>query len=128
MNRKTFFTRAAVLSIAVAAPLFALAHPKLLSAVPAVNSHVAAVPATLRLTFQEPLEPALSRITIMHAGQHTVAVGAVHADSADRKTLVASINTPMGAGTYAVTWQAAGADGHPMRGTYTFTVDAPSTK
>lgn len=128
MDRTTFLTRTVVLSVAVAVPLFALAHPKLLSAVPAVNSHVAAVPATIRLTFQEALEPAMSRITVVHAGQHTVAVGAVAADSADRKTLVAAIKTPMGAGRYAVTWQAAGADGHPMRGTYTFTVDAPAAR
>lgn len=127
MNRN-FLVRAAVLTVAVAAPLFALAHPKLISAVPAVNSHVASVPATIRLTFQEPLEPALSKITVMHAGQHAVTLGAVAADSADRKTLVAAVNTPMGAGVYSVTWQAAGADGHPMRGTYTFTVDAPAAK
>lgn len=127
MNR-SFLVRAAVLTVAVAAPLFALAHPKLLSAVPAVNSHVASVPTTIRLTFQEPLEPALSKITVMHAGQHAVTLGAVAADSADRKTLVAAVNTPMGAGVYSVTWQAAGADGHPMRGTYTFTVDAPAAK
>ncbi len=128
MNRNTLFVRAALLTVAIAAPLWALAHPKLLSAVPAVNSHVATVPAAIRLTFQEVLEPAMSRITVMHAGQHAVSLGTVAADSADRKTLVAQLKTPMGAGVYSVTWQAAGADGHPMRGTYTFTVDAPATK
>lgn len=128
MTRKPFLSRAAILSVAIAAPLFALAHPKLMSAVPAVNSHVPSVPAMIRLTFQEPLEPVLSKITVVHAGQHTVTMGAVAADSADRKTLIAPVKTPMGAGVYSVTWQAAGADGHPMRGTYTFTVDAPAVK
>ena len=128
MKHSSFLVRAAVITVAVSAPLFALAHPKLLSAVPAVNSHVAAVPAAVRLTFQEPLEPALSKITVVHAGQHNVTLSAVAADSADRKTLVASLKTPMGPGVYSVTWQAAGADGHPMRGTYTFTVDAAGAK
>ena len=115
-------------AVLLAAPLFALAHPKLMSAVPAANSHVTAVPATIRLTFQEKLEPALSRITMVHAGLHAVTLGSVTADAADEMTLVASLKTPMGAGAYTVTWQAAGADGHPMRGSYTFTVDAPTTK
>ena len=128
MTRTTFLSRAALLTVAIAAPLFALAHPKLLSAVPAVNSRVATVPPVVRLTFQEPLEPALSKITVMHAGQHNVTMSAVAADSADRKTLVASLKTPMGPGVYSVTWQAAGADGHPMRGTYTFTVDAAGAR
>lgn len=128
MTRRTFVSRAALLTVVLAAPLFALVHPKLLRAVPAVNGHVAVVPAAVRLTFQEPLEPALSRITVRHAGQHDVMMSAVTADRADRKTLVASLETPMGPGVYSVTWQAAGADGHPMRGTYTFTVDAAGAK
>lgn len=128
MTRTSLVLRAALITFAVAAPLYALVHPKLISAVPAVNSHVAAVPAKVRLTFQEPLEPVLSRITVVHAGAHAVTMGKVASDSADRKTLVASLTTPMGAGAYTVTWQAAGADGHPMRGSYTFTVDAPAPK
>ena len=128
MTRSALAIRAVVLTVAIAAPLYALAHPKLLSAVPAANSHVMAVPGTLRLTFQEGLEPALSRITVVHAGMHTVTMGAVMADSADNKTLVAALKTPMGTGAYTVTWQAGGADGHPMRGSYTFTVDAPAAK
>lgn len=128
MTRTSLIVRSALITFAVAVPLYALAHPKLVSAVPAANSHVVAVPATVRLTFQEPLEPAMSRITVVHAGAHAVTMGRVASDSADRKTLVASLTTPMGAGAYTVTWQAAGADGHPMRGSYTFTVGAPAAK
>ncbi len=128
MTRNAFFARSAFMTLVIAAPLYALAHPKLMSAVPAANSHVMAVPTVVRLTFQEALEPALSRITMMHAGIHAVTMGALAADSADHKTLVATLKSPMGAGVYTVSWQAAGADGHPMRGTYSFTVDAPPTK
>lgn len=128
MTRTSLISRAFLLTLAIAAPLYALAHPKLMSAVPAANSHVRAVPATIRLTFQEALEPALSRITMVHAGMHAVTLGAVAADSADNKTLVAALRTPMGTGVYTVTWQVAGADGHPVRGSYAFTVDAPAAK
>lgn len=128
MTRTSLPARALALTLVFAAPVFALAHPKLLVAVPAANSHVVAVPATIRLTFQEPLEPAMSRITMVHSGAHSVVLSAVAADDADNKTLVAAIKTPMGTGTYTVTWQAAGADGHPMRGVYTFTVDATPAK
>lgn len=128
MTRSAFLSRAAILSLAIAAPLYALAHPRMLSSVPAASSRVKAVPPVVRLTFQERLEPAMSRISIVHAGTHTVTMGTVVADSADNKTLVAPIKTPMGDGAYVVTWQAAGADGHPMRGTFTFTVDASAPK
>ncbi len=128
MTRSSLLTRAVLLSVAIAAPLFALAHPRLLASLPAANSRIKAAPAVVRLTFQERLEPAMSRISVVHAGTHTVTMGAVTSDSADNKTLVAALKTPMGDGTYVVTWQAAGADGHPMRGTLTFTVDAAAPK
>ena len=111
-----------VASALLAAPAYAMFHPRLVSAVPAVNSTASVVPTTVRLTFHEALEPAMSRITMFDSARRAVAVGAVAADAADPKTLVATIKAPVGPGRYTVNWQAAGADGHPMRGSYAFTV------
>jgi methionine-rich copper-binding protein CopC len=109
-----------------ALPLAALAHPRLVSAVPAPNSRVTAPPAALRLTFQEAVETALSRVTLRDAAARTVALRAVLADSTDAATLVATPAAALTPGRYTVTWQAAGRDGHPMRGSYVFDVLAPA--
>lgn len=124
MFRSNMLRRIVVATALLAAPAYAMLHPRLLAAVPAVNSTVTVVPITLRLTFQEALEPAMSRITMIDSARRAVALGAVAADAADPKTLVAAFKAPVGPGRYTVNWQAAGADGHPMRGSYAFTVAA----
>ena len=124
MFRSNMLRRIVVATALLAAPAYAMLHPRLVSAVPAVNSTVTVAPTMLRLTFQEALEPAMSRITMIDSARRAVALGAVAADAADPKTLVAAFKAPVGPGRYTVNWQAAGADGHPMRGSYAFTVAA----
>ncbi|MBC7562297.1 MAG: copper homeostasis periplasmic binding protein CopC [Gemmatimonadaceae bacterium] len=124
MIRSIMLRRIVVATAIIAAPAYAMLHPRLVAAVPAVNSTASVAPTMLRLTFQEALEPAMSRITMVDSARRAVALGAVVADAADPKTLVATLKAPVGQGRYTVNWQAAGADGHPMRGSYTFTVAA----
>jgi copper resistance protein C len=124
MLRSLKMRRIVVATVLFAAPVYAMLHPRLVSAAPAVNSTVTAAPTALRLTFQEALEPAMSRITMVDSARRAVALNAVAADAADPKTLVATFKAPVGPGRYTVTWQAAGADGHPMRGSYAFTLAA----
>jgi methionine-rich copper-binding protein CopC len=124
MIRSLMLRRIVVATALLAAPAYAMLHPRLVAAVPAVNSTVTVAPTVLRLTFQEALEPAMSRITMVDSSRRAVALSAVTADAADPKTLVAAFKAPVGPGRYTVNWQAAGADGHPMRGSYAFTVAA----
>ena len=102
----------------------ASAHPKLLSATPSVNGHVASAPATLSLTFNETITAALSSVTVLDAAQHAVTLEKVQSDAKDPATLVAKVTGTMLPGRYTVRWQAAGKDGHPMKGEFTFVVDA----
>ncbi len=102
----------------------ASAHPRLVRAVPAAESHVPTMPRALSLTFNEPLTIALSRLTLLDAAGKAVALDSVRFAPDDTKTLTAKILGTMPAGRYTVKWQAAGADGHPMRGQYTFVLDA----
>ena len=102
----------------------AYAHPKLLSATPAVNGHVAAAPAMLSLTFNETMTAALSSLTVLDAAKHAVTLDKVQSDAKDPATLVAKVTGAMPPGRYTVRWQAAGKDGHPMKGEFTFVVDA----
>lgn len=102
----------------------AAAHPRLVRAVPATESHVQTMPRALSLTFNEDLTIALSRLTLLDPAGQPVALDTLRFASEDIKTLTAKILGTMPAGRYTVKWQAAGADGHPMRGQYTFVIDA----
>lgn len=103
----------------------ASAHPKLLSATPSVNGRVASAPTLLSLTFNETITSALSAVTVVDAAQHAVTLDKVQSDAKDPATLVAKVTGAMPPGRYTVRWQAAGKDGHPMKGEFTFIVDAP---
>ena len=114
-----------LLLIALALPFrSAVAHPRLVRAVPAAGSHVQSAPRELSVTFNEPLTPALSRLTLLDSKLKPVALDTLRAVPGDAKTLTVKVLGSMSAGRYTVKWQAAGADGHPMRGEYTFVLDA----
>lgn len=120
------FTTVAVLTLALALPLRqAAAHPRLVSSTPASGGHIAAAPVELTLTFNENITLALSKLTLLNAAQKPVLLDTLHSHASDAKTLMAKTATPLTAGRYTVKWQAAGSDGHPMRGEFSFVVDAP---
>lgn len=102
----------------------AAAHPRLVRAVPAAASHLQTMPRALSVTFNEPLTIALSRLTLLDPAGRPVALDTLRFAPEDTKSLTAKILGTMPAGRYTVKWQAAGADGHPMRGEYTFVLDA----
>lgn len=105
------------------APLTARWHPKLLRSMPAAGETLKAPPASITLWFSEPIELGVSRLRLQGAGAAPVALGkAAVVPGTDGNGVSASVPTSLAAGTYTVTWTAASADGHPMRGTYVFTV------
>ncbi len=125
--RRPFTARqlALLLGLALVLPFrSAAAHPRLVRAVPAAGSHVQTVPRALSVTFNESLTAALSRLTLLDPAGRLVALDTLRTAPEDGMTLTARILGTMPAGRYTVKWQAAGADGHPMRGEYTFVLDA----
>ncbi|MBI2408790.1 MAG: copper resistance protein CopC [Gemmatimonadetes bacterium] len=119
--------RAIVLMLALAVPLrAAVAHTRLLQSQPAADAHVAAAPGQLGLLFSRKPILESSRVELMGAGMRPVAVAALRIDPKDARRLIVPITGPMPAGRYTVRWSVAGADGHSVRGTYTFTVDRSS--
>ncbi|MEI7932732.1 MAG: copper homeostasis periplasmic binding protein CopC, partial [Alphaproteobacteria bacterium] len=119
---------AAVLALSVSQ---AFAHAELVSSTPAANATVAA-PTRIVMHFGEALEGKLSggEITsaqMMMAGKmvtHVMKIEGVKAslDPADHKTLILTLDAPLGAGTYKVAWHAVSTDTHRETGTFTFTV------
>jgi copper transport protein len=103
----------------LAAPSVARAHTSLKRSDPASGAHVAATLARITLWFTARPQLPFSRIALIGpAGP--VALGAVLADSGN--ALRADIGSPLAPGEYTIKWQTASADGHAIRGEFTFTV------
>lgn len=112
-----------LLGLVLLTPTAALAHGELKSSAPAAGSHLSVAPTELRLTFTEATELAVTRIELFGPDSQAVVLGPVtHADGDARRVVVAAIRGALREGTYTVAWQIAGADGHPVRGRFTFMV------
>src|SRR5689334_15786808 len=114
--RKLLIAIAAVLLAAV--PAFA--HTALVSSAPAKNAPVARGKILVRLVFSEPIEASLSTIAIVDGSGHRAKL-VTRADPHDVHAVIADYTTA-DAGTYTVEWHVVSADGHPVGGSYKFSV------
>jgi len=105
------------------APSAAHAHGALKSSAPAKNAKLTAVPKEIALVFNEPVELVFTRVELAGPDGKVSLAGLVFAGSGKR-AVKAGIEGPLVAGKYTVTWQMAGADGHPIRGNFLFSVEA----
>ena len=111
------FAAFAALSLAATS---ASAHAHLISSSPAANA-IVAPPATITLTFNDPLEPRFSGFEITDAQNHTINAPS-HPDPNNPAVYTATPTQPLAAGLYHVNWHLVAHDGHRMRGTFSFTV------
>ncbi|VWD44643.1 copper resistance protein C [Burkholderia lata] len=121
MNLTRLAAIAATGAILVAAPVAASAHGKLESAAPATGSTVDTVPDTLRLTFNEDLEPAFSSVKVSDANGNAVTQENAKVDAANPRVMTLAM-PKLAPGAYTVQWAAMTADAHRTKGTYTFRV------
>ncbi|HEX8431593.1 MAG TPA: CopD family protein [Longimicrobium sp.] len=112
----------AVLVIALGLPSHALAHGALRRSEPANGAHLAVAPRELRLTFNESVELAVARLQLVGPDSAAVVLGPLTLAVDSSMVLVAPIQGRLKAGSYTVVWQIAGADGHPVRGRYSFVI------
>jgi copper transport protein len=114
--------RAAIFSCAmlVLAPSVLHAHARLVRSEPRAGERLATSPALIELEFSEILMARVSRIVLVGPLGDTVRLAP--ADSMGSHTIAARPEAPLTAGTYRVHWVAAGRDGHPERGSFSFTV------
>ncbi|KER74343.1 copper resistance protein CopC [Burkholderia cepacia] len=108
-------------AIVAVAPVAALAHGKLESAAPATGSTVDTAPDTLRLTFNEDLEPAFSSVKVSDANGNAVTQEKAKIDAANPRVMTLAM-PKLAPGAYTVQWAAMTADAHRTKGTYTFRV------
>ncbi len=97
---------------------WAHAHPVHES--PAPNATVTA-PTEVRISYDDPLEPAFSHLTVQDAQGKQVNQAKSSVEGETRKILRVAL-PELTAGQYKVQWAAVADDGHRTQGTYTFTV------
>ncbi|AOR72343.1 copper resistance protein CopC [Burkholderia stabilis] len=119
LNRLAGFVAAGM--ILAAAPVAASAHGKLESAAPASGSTIDTAPDTLRLTFNEDLEPAFSSVKVSDASGNAVTHEKAKVDTSNPRVMTIAL-PKLAAGAYTVQWAAMTADAHRTKGAYTFKV------
>jgi methionine-rich copper-binding protein CopC len=111
-------TAGAILAMAPAAGT-ARAHVKVVASSPVKNATLAKAPGKVTVTFtKQLLEGALE---VRRSGV-VVSTGPNGIDPANVTRLRVKLRPRTGAGTYRVSWQVVGPDGHRQRGSFTFTV------
>ena len=114
------------LSLAAAAALVggpAFAHTKLVTANPAPNATVGAVPNhQLQITFNEPVMPRFVTLAVTGPDGAKLHVATLAVDANDKKRVNAVVHGFQRPGVYKVDWTAAGSDMHRMTGSYSFSL------
>ncbi|WP_436699364.1 copper resistance CopC/CopD family protein [Nocardioides sp. BYT-33-1] len=108
--------------LATAGP--ASAHATLVSTDPAEGTVLAEAPSSVTFTFDEPVQLVPDGLLAFDAEGQRVDVE----PSAKGAEVTGRLPGDLGDGTYVVTWRAVSADGHPIAGSLTFHVGAPSAK
>ncbi|MCX6400506.1 MAG: copper resistance protein CopC [Propionibacteriales bacterium] len=113
---------AAFAVIGMAAP--ASAHASLVSTDPAEGAVLAAAPEEVTFTFDESVQLVPDGLLAFDASGDPVEIDA----SASGKVVTGDLPSDLDDGTYVLTWRVVSADGHPIAGSLTFHIGAPSAK
>ncbi|MEU7866489.1 copper resistance protein CopC [Dactylosporangium sp. NPDC049140] len=116
---------AGVLGVLVAPARPAAAHAVLTTSSPAPGALVASAPAEIRLTFNEPVRVVPGRSQVVAPDGKRIDDGDP-APAGDGLTIrLRAVDRPTG--TYVVSYRVISGDSHPVSGSFTFSVGAPST-
>lgn len=113
-------THVAVFSAALAFTGSAFAHVFPQKQEPGAGATVAS-PTQVSITFDGPLEPSFSSLTVTDAAGKQVNTAKASVDP-QRPAVISVALPPLVAGRYTVHWAAVASDGHRTHGDYTFTV------
>lgn len=111
---------AVVLVWGAAAP--AAAHAELVGTDPVEGAVLPEAPDVVRFTFSEPVRGVPDGVQVFDADGEPVASSARTRD----QHLLVTLDDEVGNGSLVVAWRVVSADGHPISGTLTFAVGAPS--
>jgi copper transport protein len=115
----------AVVAVAAAVLVFStaptLGHASLIAAEPSNRSVVATAPKDFRLSFNEPVTPIFLKL-VSSEGQ-TIPLNRYQVEGPH---VLVEAPPDMTGGTHVLSWRVVSADGHPIGGTITFSIGAPS--
>ena len=104
------------------APL-ALAHAHLQSSEPVKGAQVKKLPNKVILTFSENLELTMSKIEVRRqSNQEVLSTSKIAYADSKKNVIEVALKSNETADTYEVQWKAVGTDGHPVKGSYLFSV------
>jgi copper transport protein len=106
---------------ALAAPASAWAHAALLRTTPSASVTLDRSPDQVQMTYSEAVEPRFAIVYVSNAAGRRVTAGFPTRSPTNPDTLVTKLR-PITEGWYLVYWRVISADGHPVRGAFTFAV------
>lgn len=107
------------LAVMTTAP--ASAHDSIVGSDPADGAELTASPAQITLTFSEEIQPVGGQVLLVDSAGTQVAAGAPSVDGVTAALVVPALAND----TYSVTWRVVSSDGHPIDGTFGFSVADP---
>jgi copper transport protein len=120
-RRRLIVVLAAGAAFALAAPAAAWAHAYLIRTTPAASATLNKAPTSMAMTYDEAVEPRFMVVSVTDADGHQETSGRPYRSSANADTIVTPLKR-IPEGWYLVFWRAISADGHPVRGAFTFAV------
>ncbi|HET7615410.1 MAG TPA: copper resistance protein CopC, partial [Bacillales bacterium] len=110
-----------ILSLCLGYPQSTSAHASLLKATPAAGSHLDNPPKQIKLTFNERIGTDLYVLKVYDDSGEKVTDRKAKLGQKHRK-LALKLRTKLNDGIYTVSYKVISADGHPVNGSYTFSV------
>ncbi|MEO9116679.1 MAG: copper resistance protein CopC [Gemmatimonadaceae bacterium] len=98
----------------------AFAHAALVRTEPAAGARLATSPDNVRLVFSEELDPTLAQLSLV-SDDGSVTKLVVGGDPHDVYAIIAPV-AKLATGAYRVMWRIVSADGHPVEGSFVFSV------
>lgn len=117
---------AALVALLLAWAPGASAHTRVERTSPAAGDTARTPVREVRVRFSAPVEPGLTRLTLVRGGEALAEGGAADPESG-RREYVLPLGAPLHAGDYTVRWRTVGADGHVLEGSFGFTVAAEAS-
>ncbi|MEL6268094.1 MAG: copper resistance CopC family protein [Pseudomonadota bacterium] len=108
----------ALASLAFLAPLSLDAHSEKENTVPADGAVLAASPTTIGMTFDRPMRVTMLRLKDAKGQEYEVS----RTDGMAPVTEFRATPETLGDGEYEVEWRGLAEDGHPMQGSFSFTL------
>ena len=113
------------IGVVLVLPGRALAHAELLSTSPAAGAVLDESPATITLTFTEPVEINLGGVRLFDGSGNEVDAGATGHPGGHNSQVAVDVGE-LANGSYVVDWRVVSADSHPVQGAFTFQVGPTS--